>query len=134
MTHFRGGLAETELRAGQVLRESADPAGAAAAWRRAVALYDGLKSPRGEQAFFRSGCHAGLAGLAGRPSSGVSAGDGPAEADRAMTWVRRAVALGYRNPEAYRNEDALGPIRGREDFRLLMMDLAMSSDAFARRE
>ena len=42
--------------------------------------------------------------------------------------------MGYRNPDAYRTEDALDPLRGRDDFRLLMMDLAFPAEAFARGE
>ena len=47
-----------------------------------------------------------------------------------MAWLRRAVALGYRNPDAYRTESALDPLRNRADFRLLMMDLAFPADPF----
>ena len=113
-------------------RDAGDFAGASAAWRRALSLYDGLKSPSGEQTFFRSCCHAGLSGLAARPGSGVSAEESPAESDRAMSWVRRAIAIGYRNPDAYRTEDGLAPLRSRDDFKLLMMDLALPADPFAR--
>ena len=51
-----------------------------------------------------------------------------------MPLLRRAVALGYRNPDAYRTEDALDPLRAREDFRLLMMDPVFTAEAFARVE
>jgi eukaryotic-like serine/threonine-protein kinase len=95
-------------------------------------LYDGLKSPARQHTFFRACCHAGLAGLAARPGSGVSAGEGQAESDRAMSWVRRAVALGLRNPDAYRTEAALDPLRNRPDFQLLILDLAFPADPFAR--
>ena len=115
-TEYRGGLAETELRTGQVLLDKGDAAGAAAAWKRAVALFDGLKNLTISQAFFRSCCHAGLAGLATRPGSGVSAGEGQTESERAMTWLRRAVAMGFRNPDAYRTESAFDPLRNRPDF------------------
>ena len=54
-----------------------------------------------------------------------------AEADAAMALLRRAVAMGYRSPHAYRTEDALGPLRSRDDFPLLMMDLGFPSDPFA---
>jgi hypothetical protein len=40
--------------------------------------------------------------------------------------------LGYRSPDIFRSEDALGPLRGRDDFRLLMMDVAFPAEAFAR--
>ena len=132
VTQYRGGLAETHLRTGQVYLEAGDLADTSVAWRRAIELYDGLKSLNGEQTFFRSCCHAGLAGLAGLPGSEVPAADGQAESDRAMSWVRRAGKLGYRNPDAYRTESALDPIRSRPDFQLLMLDLAFPADPFAR--
>ena len=72
-----------------------------------------------------------MAGLAGRPGSGVPADEADGEADEAMARLHRAVAKGYRDPDAYRNEDALDPLHGRDDFRLLMMDLAMPADPFA---
>jgi eukaryotic-like serine/threonine-protein kinase len=39
--------------------------------------------------------------------------------------------MGYRDADAFRNDDALDPLRNRPDFRLLMMDLAMPDDPFA---
>jgi hypothetical protein len=39
--------------------------------------------------------------------------------------------MGYRNLDAYRTEDALDPLRDREDFKLLMMDVAMPAEPFA---
>ena len=48
-----------------------------------------------------------------------------------MALLRRAVAMGYRSTDVYRTEDALDPLRDREDFRLLMMDLAFPADPFA---
>ncbi len=49
-----------------------------------------------------------------------------------MALLHRAVDMGYRNPDAYRTEDALDPLRVRDDFRMLMMDLAMPAEPFAR--
>ncbi len=115
---FRGGLAETFLRAGQVHLDAGDLAGASAALKRALALYDGLQSPNGEQMLLRSCCHAGLAGLAARPGAGISADEGRAESDRAMSWVVRAVDGGYRNPAPTATRrpstrSATGPISAR---------------------
>jgi hypothetical protein len=47
-----------------------------------------------------------------------------------MALLHEAVAKGYRNPNAYRTEDALDPLRDRQDFRLLMMDLAFPAEVF----
>jgi len=81
--------------------------------------------------WFEFGCaRAALAGLAGRDGSGVSATEGAAEADAAMAPLRKAVAMGYRSPDAYRTEDALDPLRGRDDFKLLMLELAMPAEPF----
>jgi hypothetical protein len=49
-----------------------------------------------------------------------------------MDLLRRAVGMGYRSRDAFRTEAALGPLRSRDDFQLLMMDLAMPADPFAR--
>jgi hypothetical protein len=40
--------------------------------------------------------------------------------------------MGYRNPAQYRYEPALARLRGRDDFRLLLLDLAFPADPFAR--
>ena len=86
--------------------------------RRALALLDGLSSRSGEEWYETACCHAAL--------------NGPAEANRAMDRLRRAVGMGYRNFDAFRTEVALDPLRDRADFRLLILDLAMPADPFAR--
>jgi hypothetical protein len=68
---------------------------------------------------------------AGRGGARTSALLAPGLADQAMTDLRQASAVGWRNPAAYRYEPALGPLRDREDFTLLMMDLAMPAEPFA---
>ena len=72
---------------------------------------------------------AALAGLAGRDGSDVSS----AEADVAMAMLREALGMGYRNLDAFRTEDALDPLRGRDDFQGLLNDLAFPIDPFAYR-
>ena len=66
-----------------------------------------------------------LASLAGQ------AGTAALEADRAIALLRKAVAQGFRRAETFRTEPALDLLRGRPDFGLLMMDLAMPADPFA---
>jgi hypothetical protein len=48
-----------------------------------------------------------------------------------MDLLRRAVAEGYRNSASVAREAAFDGLRGRDDFRLLMLDLAMPADPFA---
>ena len=51
-----------------------------------------------------------------------------------MGWLRRAVGVGYRNANEVRIESALDPLRSRDDFRLIMMDLAFPAEPLARTE
>jgi serine/threonine-protein kinase len=130
-TEFRFALAESLRRRGLARRDQGDAAGAAADARRALGLYEALP-PRSAWEWFETACcHAALCGLAGHDGSGISADDAHAEADAAMALLRRAAAMGYRSPDAHRTEDALDPLRDRDDFRLLMMDSAFPADAFA---
>ncbi len=122
---YRGNLASALRRRGLARRDLGDVAGAAADPRRALAILDGRASRSRLDWYETACCHAALAGLAG------SADSGPAEADRAMDGLRRAVGMGYRNLDAVRTELALDPLRDREDFRLLLMDLAMPDEPFA---
>ena len=48
-----------------------------------------------------------------------------------MSLRRRAVAAGFRDPVPFRTEPELASLRGRADFRLLLMDLNMPPDPFA---
>jgi hypothetical protein len=47
-----------------------------------------------------------------------------------MGMLRRAVAMGYRNPDAYQTEPALDPLRYRPDVRELMMELVFPTKRF----
>jgi serine/threonine-protein kinase len=132
-TDYRSGLAESLLRSGQVRRSTSDAVGAAADWRRAIVLCEGLPPGSSEFALLEACCHAMLSGIAGVVGSDMTASDGAIEAERAMDVLRKVIATGYRAP-ALRTEAALDPLRDRPDFRLLMMDLAFPAEAFARRE
>ena len=76
-------------------------------------------------------CRRGRARNGTRRRAAMRALDGPAEANRAMDRLRRAVGMGYRNLDAFRTEVALDPLRDRADFRLMMLDLAMPANPFA---
>jgi hypothetical protein len=70
--------------------------------------------------------------MAGRAGAGVSAALGKQEAAEAMRLLKPAVAMGYRNSYLFRTESALDSLRGRPDFRLLLLDLSMPAEPFAR--
>ena len=131
-TSYRGGLAETYLRIGQLQSDAKDLAAATATWRRAIALYEGLKVPNRSDSFLRACCHACLSELGNRPGSGVSAEEGRAETDRAVSWLRKAVTAGFGNPDAFRVESALDPLRGREDFKKLVAELEAKAKVTAK--
>ena len=129
---FRTGLAETYMRLGLVRCNLKDLTGAATFLRRASALYGSSERLAGEHMFFIACCHAGLSGLADRPGAAVSAAEGADQAEKSLARVRQAISMGYRSPDAYRTESAFDPLRDRDDFRLLMFDLAFPKDPFAR--
>jgi len=104
-----------------------DVAGGTADTRRALQIWDGLPMRTGEHWFEAACCLATLSTLAGRQRLGDPAG----EADRAMAFLNKAVGMRYREFAKYNGETALDGLRGREDFRLLMMDLAIPAYPFA---
>jgi hypothetical protein len=61
----------------------------------------------------------------------VPAGEAEKEVETLMALLRKAVAMGFRSPDTYRTDDALHPRRGRDDFKFLMMDLAIPAEPFA---
>jgi serine/threonine-protein kinase len=131
-TEYVVSLASSVRRLGLLSLATGDIAGAVAEARKAVALYNGLRSRSVEDCYELACCHAALAAAAGRERSQISAVDGAAEADHGMSLLRQAVAEGYRNTDAIRKEAALDLLRGRDDFRLLIMDLAMPTEPFVR--
>jgi serine/threonine-protein kinase len=148
--YYRGRLALSCLNRGLARRALGDFLGAGDDVRRTAALLDALPSLTAELYFlipwartayrdcetaqgiaYYSACaHAALASLAGKAQSGVSAAEEASEAAAAMALLHRAVALGHRDAEALRTEDALDPLRDRVDFRLLLMDLSFPAEPF----
>jgi eukaryotic-like serine/threonine-protein kinase len=132
VAEFRSSLAGSHNGLGILLGDRARPSESEAEVRTALALYDALPWRSGEQ-WFETACgRAALSGLAGEAGSGISADAAASEADAAIALLHKAVGMGYRNAAAFRAEDALDPLRDRPDFRLLMMDLAMPAEPFAK--
>jgi hypothetical protein len=52
-------------------------------------------------------------------------------AARALEALRQACAAGYANLTSFQTDTDLDPLRGRDEFRLLMMDLAIPAEPFA---
>ena len=66
-----------------------------------------------------------------QPGSNLPAEQGPAELDRAMVTLRLAVDAGYRSFQWMTRDPDLAPLRGRDDFELLVMELAFPAEPFA---
>jgi eukaryotic-like serine/threonine-protein kinase len=128
---YREGLAESWLRSGMARRDEGDARGAAAECRRADALLEAIGVTNPEATALHACCHASLSWAAGRPGSGVSAGESGAEAAKAMTLLRHAADMGFRDLATYRHETGLDPLRDRPEFRMLMLDLAFPGEPMA---
>ena len=128
---YRSDLAISLRRRGLLRLDQGDSAGAATDIRRALKIRNELSSPSGEDWFETACCLASLATLAGRDGSGVSTSEIAAEADSTIAILKKAISLGFRCYGRYRQESALTMLRGRADFRQVMMDLAIPADVFA---
>jgi hypothetical protein len=116
-------LAFSLRRRGLLRRDEGDAAGAAGDTQRALRLLDGLPMRSNEEWFETACCHATLASLTG-----------PAEAREVLALLKKAVAMCYRNPEAFRTEAALDSLRERDDFRKLLGEIVALNTADATKE
>jgi hypothetical protein len=65
-------------------------------------------------------------------SAAVGADERREYADRAMATLRSASAAGSIRADALQSDPSFVPLHSRPDFQLLLMDLAMPADPFAR--
>jgi serine/threonine-protein kinase len=132
VTAYQRGLASSLSRLGKVARRAGSTSEALDLFRDAVAVMKGLPTFTTENRYGLA-CYAALeAGAAADPGSGVPRDEAAALADRAMAELRQAVVAGYRDLGWMQTDTDLDVLRGREDFQLLMMDLAMPAEPFAR--
>ena len=81
--------------------------------RGAAGLYDAARMRAVTAAVLRAG-----------PTSELGAADAAAEADRAMVWLKEAVAAGYTDAARLKRDKDLDSLRERADFRSLLAALA----------
>ena len=98
VTLFQRDLAISLSGIGELRQAEGHAAEAAEAYRKALAILERIPMLPPYDQFNVATIHVGLAGIAARPGSGLSAAEGRAEADRAMTWLRKAVDGGFRPP------------------------------------
>jgi eukaryotic-like serine/threonine-protein kinase len=125
-------LADSVRRHGIVLQKCGRPAQAVSAYREAIAVGEGLASPSPWDIYCLACSQSLLSGVAIDAGSGLTAAVGQVEADKAILSLHRAVAAGWRRPDQMRVDSDLDPLRSRPDFQMLMLDLAMPVEPFAR--
>jgi serine/threonine protein kinase len=130
-TGFRRDLLWCLAALGKIQRRAGRTSEAVASFRTSATLLERLPTHTPIDLYNLACYQSVISGAAGEPGSGLTAAEGRAESDRAMANLRRAVAAGLRELAHMRTDSDLDPLRDREDFRLLMMDLAMPDDPFA---
>ena len=61
--------------------------------------------------------------------SAAAAKQADAEADRAVAWLKQAIAAGYKNAAHIKKDPDLDPLRSREDFKKLLRELEKKAAA-----
>jgi hypothetical protein len=125
---YRNDLALSSAGLSGILRQLGRPAEAREPLRRAMALWQDNPQAGRVELYNLACAHAISSALIGpdRPA------ERRAEGDRAMIALRQSVAAGFDDPMMMWQDGDLEPLRDREDFRLLVMDLAFPRDPFAR--
>ncbi len=132
LSHSRDFLADGIRRRGIALQRCGRPAEAVSAFREAIAILEGLAHPTAGNLYDLACSQSLLAGVAPDAGSGLTAAVGLAEADKAVKSLRRAVAAGWKQCAHMRADTDLDPIRTRTDYQMLVLDMAMPADPFAR--
>jgi tetratricopeptide (TPR) repeat protein len=128
--HMRARLSRTLAAKGRLLDRANRPAESAAAYRRAISGMESLPTFNSEAELALARFHALLSGLATQPRSGVSAGEGEAEAEKAIQWLRRAFAGSAATFDHPVVDQDFRSIRKRPEFQALMLDLTFPKDPF----
>jgi hypothetical protein len=89
--------------------------------RETADMWEALKRTDADSLYSAARMRAALAGAirATDKRAGAQA-SAAAEADRAMAWLRQALAAGYRRSASLKLDSVLEPLRDREDFQKLL--------------
>jgi hypothetical protein len=100
------------------------PADALRLCEEAAPTWEKLERADSLAPYYRANWRSQLAGLIrATDQSPEGAKRADALADQAMDWLRKAVALGYRNTAELKKEKAFDALRTREDFQKLLAEL-----------
>jgi serine/threonine-protein kinase len=127
--------AQTLAHLGSLERIAGRPRTALETLRHALEITEGITEPDGRLLYDLAGVLSQLVALAQQSSAELLPADRAdciAAGDRAMTALRRGVAMGFRDTSRLRGETDLEPIRRRPDFQALLGDLTFPADPFTQ--
>jgi serine/threonine protein kinase/tetratricopeptide (TPR) repeat protein len=112
-----------------------EKAGDAAGCRQTAEMWEGLKRTDAVS-LYNAACLRAVTAAVFRAADDCPAGvaEADAEADRAMAWLKQAVAAGYKDAEHMRKDTDLDALRGRADFMELVAVLEGARDPLRIRE
>jgi hypothetical protein len=131
----RGDLGSIMMQTGDARTRKGERGPALEALHQAIALMElALREVDEPWQEYELACAYSLkAGLVSGASSVPSRPGEPSRAaDLAVDRLNKLIAAGFRMRHWFANDRQLDALRGRDDFRLLMMDLAMPAEPFAR--
>jgi tetratricopeptide (TPR) repeat protein/tRNA A-37 threonylcarbamoyl transferase component Bud32 len=103
-----------------------EKAGDAAGCRATAERWEGTKRTDAES-LYTAACMRAVTAAVARRASGAPGAEATrtarADADRAMAWLKRAVAAGFKQGERIKKDRDLDALRDREDFKKLLADL-----------
>jgi serine/threonine protein kinase/tetratricopeptide (TPR) repeat protein len=95
----------------------------AAGCRATAEMWEALKRTDAES-LYKAACYRAVAAAVLRAGNkSETATKDAAEADRAMAWLRQAVAAGFNDVESMKKDTDLDAVRSRDDFRKLLKEL-----------
>ena len=131
ITAYRRELAAALTGLGRAEHRAGRRAAAVEPLKRAATLWEAIAEPDFEARYELARDYTLLAAAAADSRSGLSAAYTAATADRAIAALRQAVAAGFHDLAKLRTDADLAALRDRDDFRLLLLDLAMPVEPFA---
>jgi len=129
---YRFNLFHAVRRRGIAMQKCGLPAKAVSDFRQSIVVLRERASPDPWDYYNIACSQSLLSGAASMAGSGLTAADGRAAADAAMTALRQAVAAGWRDRTALATDTDLHPIRSRPDFQALILDTGFPPNPFAR--
>jgi serine/threonine protein kinase/tetratricopeptide (TPR) repeat protein len=135
VTDYQSGLAIALTGLGRALYRAGRKGEAEGPLKRAATVREALPEPSLDDRFDEACGLALLASAIVESSAGNGAGAAQAARERAMGTLKAALAAGFRqDPARVRDTADLTALKDRADFALLLLDLAMPRDPFAREQ